>query len=53
MASSGNKRLGMTGALSEALPTPEEIKMNEALIDELRKQNNFESQADTKKRYAY
>lgn len=52
MASSGNKRFGMTGALSEALPTPEENRMSDALIEELKRQNNYESAADTRKRYA-
>ena len=52
MASPGDKRFGMTGALSEAIPTAEENQMSDSLIEELKRQNNYESAADTKKRYA-
>ena len=33
-----------------ALPTPAELAANEALVDELKKQNNFESPEDTQRR---
>jgi poly(A) polymerase len=42
----------MTGPLSEALPTPEENQMTDALVEELKRQNNYESATDTRKRYA-
>ncbi|KAG0646787.1 Poly(A) polymerase pla1 [Hyphodiscus hymeniophilus] len=50
MASSVDKRRGITGPISEALPTPEENLMTEALKEELKRQNNYESAEDTKKR---
>jgi len=37
--------------LSQALPTDAEKHQSDALIEELRRQNNYESAADTKKRY--
>jgi poly(A) polymerase len=43
-------QLGVTPPISSALPTGEELRLNEALIDELRQQNNFESAEDTEKR---
>ena len=52
MASPEDKRRGITGPLSEAMPTSEENQMTEALKEELRRQNNYESTEDTKKRYA-
>jgi len=50
MATPGDKRFGMTGALSLAPPTPEDNRMTDTLIEELRRQNNYESSAETKKR---
>ena len=52
MASSGTKQYGITGPISEALPTAEENRKTDELLEELKKQNNFESAADTTKRYA-
>jgi len=51
MATPYEKKLGMTGPLSQALPTEAERQQSDALIEELRRQNNYESAADTKKRY--
>jgi len=51
MAASYEKKLGLTGPLSQALPTEAEKSQSDALIEELRRQNNYESPADTKKRY--
>ncbi|TDZ28612.1 Poly(A) polymerase pla1 [Colletotrichum trifolii] len=41
---------GMTPPISTALPTEGENQMTQALIEELRKQNTFESPAETAKR---
>jgi len=51
MATPYEKKLGLTGPLSQALPTDAEKHQSDALIEELRRQNNYESAADTKKRY--
>jgi poly(A) polymerase len=53
MASPGTKRLGITGPISEALPTEDENQKTNTLKEELRRQNNYESAADTKKRCAH
>jgi poly(A) polymerase len=42
--------LGVTPPLSLALPTQKENEASNALIEELRRQNNFETVADSKKR---
>jgi poly(A) polymerase len=52
MASTGEKPLGITAPLSTSLPTDAENQSSNALIEELKKQNNYESVADTQKRYA-
>lgn len=52
MASTGEKPLGITAPLSTALPTDSENQASNALIEELKKQNNYESVVDTQKRYA-
>lgn len=51
MASRGEARFGTTGPLSEALPTEDENRKTDSLKEELRRQNNYESAADTHKRY--
>jgi len=51
MASTGDRPLGVTAPLSTALPTPAENMASDALIEELKRQNNYESVADTQKRY--
>jgi poly(A) polymerase len=43
-------QLGVTPPISSALPTEEELRLNEALIAELRSQDNFETAEDTEKR---
>lgn len=53
MASPENKPLGVTDPLSTALPTEAENEASNTLIRELKKQGNYESQADTQKRYVY
>jgi len=52
MAASGaNQQTGVTGPLSLALPTDAERQATDALVDELKRQNNYESAAETNKRY--
>jgi poly(A) polymerase len=46
----GQRQWGVTAPISTASPTPQELQMNQALIDELRSQNNFEPTEDTEKR---
>ncbi|KAG9236650.1 Poly(A) polymeras-like protein [Amylocarpus encephaloides] len=43
-------QLGMTPPLSTALPTESDISATNALIEELKRQNNYESSADSEKR---
>jgi hypothetical protein len=50
MAASGGQ-LGVTGPLSLALPTDADRRATEALVDELKRQNNYESATETNKRY--
>ena len=53
MAATGGKMLGITAPLSLNLPTESEIQATNALIEELKRQGNFESQAETTKRYMH
>ena len=53
MATPGAKPLGVTAPLSLTLPTEAENQASNALIEELKRQNNYESTADTNKRYVY
>jgi poly(A) polymerase len=41
---------GVTPPMKEDLPTQPELAATEALIDELKRQNTFESPSDTDKR---
>jgi poly(A) polymerase len=50
MATPGSQHLGVTAPLSTALPTESENQASNALIEELKRQNNYESAADTQKR---
>jgi poly(A) polymerase len=50
MASNGMKQLGVTAPLSTAQPTEEEKKTSNDLLEELRRENNFETTAETNKR---
>lgn len=50
MATPAPKQWGITPPLSVALPTDAEKKATDALIEELTRENNFESRADTEKR---
>lgn len=44
------KQLGVTPPIQSQLPTPEELSANEALLEELKRQNNFESKEETERR---
>ena len=43
---------GVTPPISMAMPTAKELGMNDALVDELKRQNNFETPAETERRYS-
>jgi poly(A) polymerase len=51
MATPAAKPLGVTPPLSTALPTESENQASNALIEELKRQNNYESSTDTQKRH--
>jgi poly(A) polymerase len=51
MAAPGSGQLGVTGPLSTALPTEAELQASTALVDELKRQNNYESVTETNKRH--
>jgi poly(A) polymerase len=46
----GSRQFGVTPPISLALPTEDELRLNESLIAELRGQNNFEAADDTERR---
>lgn len=50
MAAPGGKQLGVTAPLSMTVPTEAENKASNALIEELKRLNNYETTADTNKR---
>ncbi|TVY82499.1 Poly(A) polymerase pla1 [Lachnellula suecica] len=50
MATTGTKQYGVTAPLSNALPTESENQATNALIEELKRQNNYESTSETNKR---
>ena len=45
------KHWGVTGSISFARPTEEEVSANAALIEELKAQGSFESAEESQKRY--
>lgn len=49
--SSGTKTYGVTPPISTAAPTEAEFSMNEKLIEELKREKSFESEAESQKRY--
>jgi hypothetical protein len=51
MATGGAKQLGVTPPLSMAMPTDAENQASNALIEELKREKNYESTAETQKRY--
>jgi poly(A) polymerase len=46
----GQRQWGVMAPISTAAPTPQELQLNQTLIDELRAQNNFEPAEDTERR---
>lgn len=44
------KQWGLTPAISSTLPAPADVTLNSALVEELKRQNNYESPAETAKR---
>ena len=51
MASPQSHHKGVTPPISLALPTTTELTHNDALIAELKKQNNFEASDETERRF--
>lgn len=52
MAAPQTKQYGVTPPISSAIPTKQELEANDALTAELKRQDNFEGQAETEKRYS-
>ena len=50
MATSSMKQWGVTPPISQSIPTEKERAANDALMAELKSQNNFESPEETKQR---
>jgi poly(A) polymerase len=44
------KQYGVTSAISEALPTPDDIRLNDELVNTLKKENVFETPEGNKRR---
>lgn len=53
MATNQIRQWGVTPAISTALPTDTELAANDALIAELKRQNNFEGLEETERRYGH
>lgn len=51
MATPSTRQWGVTPPISTILPTPDEVAANDELVSELKSQNNFESPAETERRY--
>ena len=52
MAAPQTRQWGVTPPISLSLPTDTELAANDALIAELKRQNNFEGTEATEKRYS-
>jgi poly(A) polymerase len=50
MAAQPTKQWGLTPPISTALPSPTDISQNAALVEELKRQNNYEAAPETQKR---
>ena len=53
MATPQIRHKGVTPPISMTLPTAAELTANDALIAELKSQNNFESPEETERRYCF
>lgn len=51
MATQAARQWGTTPPISTSLPTEKELALNDSLIAELKRQNNFEAPQDTEKRF--
>ena len=51
MAMAQTKKYGVTPPVSQSFPTEAELTANDALIAELKNQNNFEGLEETERRY--
>jgi poly(A) polymerase len=51
MEGQARERWGITEAVSKALPDAKDLEVHSLLIEELKRQNNFESQEATDRRY--
>lgn len=52
MAALQTRQWGVTPPIAMSLPTDSEVAANDALIAELKKQNNFECAEETERRWA-
>ena len=50
MAAPAVRQWGLTPAISTATPTAVDLGQNGAMVEELKRQNNYESPSETKKR---
>lgn len=50
MAAAPVKQYGVTPPIQSQLPTQQELAADEALVEELKRQNNFESKEETERR---
>jgi len=50
MTAQPTKQWGLTPPISTALPTPTDLAQNAALVEELKRQNNYEAPPETQKR---
>lgn len=50
MSGAPPQQWGLTQPISTKLPTEEDLQQNEALLTELKSQNNFEKPEDTERR---
>jgi poly(A) polymerase len=50
MTAQSTKQWGLTPPISTALPTPGDLSQNAALVEELKRQNNYEAAPETQKR---
>ena len=50
MAAPKDPRLGVSDIMSAESPTPQDLKLDEALLQELKARNEFEAPEETKRR---
>lgn len=47
----GDPKLGVSGTMSTDPPSPKDLKLDESLLQELIKRNEFEAQDETRRRH--